>query len=113
VTDLRDQLADPEAAARRPRNRLYDYADFDTVIVDRLVGGQRPSALITAADAAEATRRLAARGYSDGQIAARLGFRRRSVHRIRKRLGIPAALTPNDNRHTRPHDAPARPKAGG
>jgi hypothetical protein len=96
------------------KNRLYDYTDYDAVVVERLVAGHRPGEPIRAADAAEATRRLAALGYSDGQIAARLGFRRRSVVRIRARLGIPAALSPNgDNHHTRPHDAPARPKARG
>jgi hypothetical protein len=113
VTDLRDQLADFDAAARRLQTRSTDYADYDEVIVERLVMGRRPGGLISAPDAGEATRRLAALGYSDGQIAARLGFRRRSVHRIRVRLDIPAALTPHDNRHTRQHDAPARPKARG
>lgn len=95
------------------KNRLYDYTDFDVVVVDRLVAGQRPGAPISAADAAEATRRLAARGYSDGQIAARLGFTRRSVIRIRNRLGIAAALTPAENQHARLHDAPNRPRKAG
>jgi hypothetical protein len=113
VTDLRDQLADFEATGRRLRNRLYDYADFDTVIVDRLVAGLRPGALITAADAGEATRRLAHLGYSDRQTAHRLGFTRRAVIRIRQRLSIPPALHPGANQHTRPRDAPARPKARG
>jgi hypothetical protein len=113
VTDLRDQLADFDTAARRPKNRLYDYADYDTVIVERLVAGHRPGALITAADAGEATRRLAHLGYSDRQTAQRLGFTRRAVIRIRQRLSIPAALEPGANQHTRRHDAPARPKARG
>lgn len=94
-------------------NRATDYADFDQVVVDRLVAGRLPGEPIRAADAGEATRRLAAAGYSDGQIAARLGFRRRSVIRIRGRLGIPAALTPNDNQFARLHDAPNRPRTAG
>lgn len=94
-------------------NRPTDYADFDDVVVQRLVDGRHPGQLIRAADAAEATRRLAAAGYSDGQIAARLGFRRRSVFRIRRRLGIPAALTPADNGHTRAHADPNRPRMAG
>jgi hypothetical protein len=96
------------------RNRLYDYADFDEIVVDRLVHGHRPGEPIRAADAAEATRRLARLGYSDGQIAKRLGFRRRSVIRIRQRLGIPAALAADgSNQNSRLHDAPGRPKAEG
>lgn len=94
-------------------NRATDYADFDEVVVERLVAGQRAGEPIRAADAGEATRRLARLGYSDGQIAARLGFCRRSVQRIRDRLGIAAALTPHDNHHTRPHNAPTRPRANG
>jgi hypothetical protein len=112
VTDLRDQLADFDTA-RRPKTRTTDYADYDEAIVDRLTAGHRPGALITAPDAAEVTRRLAAHGYSDRQIAARLGFTRRSVIRIRHRLGIPTTLNPGDNQHTRPHNAPGRPKARG
>lgn len=111
MTDLRDQLADHAAA--RPKTRRTDYANFDPVLVDRLVHHGTDGLHIRTPDAAEATRRLAHLGYSDGQIAARLGFTRRAVHRIRQRLDIPAALTPHDNRHTRPHDAPARPKARG
>ncbi|GAA2696446.1 hypothetical protein [Actinoplanes palleronii] len=94
-------------------NRPTDYMDFDEVVVGRLVAGRHPGEPIRAADAGEATRRPARQGYSDGQIAVRLGFRRRSVIRIRARLDIPAALTPNDNQMTRAHDAPARPRAKG
>jgi hypothetical protein len=96
-----------------PRTRSTDYAAFDEVVVLRLVAGLRPGAPVGAPDAAEAIRRLAASGYSDGQIAARLGFRRRSVLRIRTRLGIAAALTPTDNQHTRRHDAPNRLRKAG
>lgn len=92
------------------RTRLTDYADYDDVVVDRLVAGQHPGGAISAPDAAEATRRLARAGYSDGQIAAKLGFCRRSIFRIRQRLGIPAALTPRSNQHHRLHAAPNRPR---
>jgi hypothetical protein len=94
-------------------NTPVDYADFDEVVVGRLVAGRLPGEPIRAADAGEATRRLAAAGYSDGQIAARLGFRRRSVIRIRARLGIPAALTPDQNQFDRLHNAPNRPRMAG
>lgn len=90
-----------------------DYTAFDAVVVYRLVLGDRPDARTRPPDATEATRRLAALGYSDGQIAYRLGYTRRQVVRIRARLGIAAALGVGGNRWTRPHDAPARPlKAG-
>lgn len=95
------------------KTRSTDYADFDEVLVDRLVAGRPASCPIPAADAAEATRRLAADGYTDGQIAVRLGMTRRSVVRIRHRLGIPAALRPDQGRHDRRHDAPNRPRAEG
>jgi len=85
-------------------NKPVDYTAFDEVVVGRLVAERRLSEAIRPADAGEATRRLARLGYSDGQIAARLGIRRRSVLRIRQRLDIPAALTPRDNGYTRPHD---------
>ena len=91
----------------------YDYDEFDEVIVQRIVSGRPIGAAIGAPEAAEATRRLAAAGYSDGQIAARLGFRRRSVFRIRRRHNIPAALTPRDNAYARQHDAPNRPRKAG
>ena len=94
-------------------NRPTDYGDYDAVVVERLVAGRHPGEPIRAADAGEATRRLARLGYSDGQIAARLGFRRRSIVRIRTRLGIPAALTPNQNQFARAHDAPNRPRRAG
>lgn len=89
------------------KTRLTDYDAFDEVVVERLVAGRRPGEPIRAAEAGEATRRLARLGYSDGQIAARLGYNRRSVIRIRTRLGIPAALTPTDNQFGRLHDAPS------
>lgn len=53
--------------------------------------GRRPDYLRDD-DRSEVTRRMAALGYSDGQIAWALGCTRRSVLRIRDKLGIPAAL---------------------
>lgn len=94
-------------------NTPTDYTDFDEVVVERLVAGRHPGEPIRAADAGEATRRLARLGYSDGQIAARLGFRRRSVVRIRSRLGIPAGMPVGGNHHTQLHAAPSRPRAAG
>lgn len=95
------------------KTRLTDYDAFDEVVVERLVAGHRPGEPIRAADAGEATRRLARLGYSDGQIAVRLGFNRRSVIRIRERLSIPAALKPNQNQFDRLHNAPNRPRKAG
>lgn len=95
------------------KTRLNDYAVFDEVVVQRLVDGHRVGRPISAPEAAEATRRLAHLGFTDGQIAHRLGFTRRSVVRIRARLGIPAAVTPVDNQHSRRHDAPTRPRMEG
>ena len=92
---------------------VTDYDDFDHVVVDRLVAGRHPGEPIRAADATEATRRLAAAGYTDGQIAHRLGFTRRSVARIRARRGIPAAAPVGTCGHTRPIDAPNRPSKAG
>lgn len=97
-----------------PRGRrLTDYTAFDEVVVRRLTDGCSPGGKVTAADRGEVTRRLAARGYSDGQIAYPLGLTRRSVLRIRIRLGIPAALTPRQNHYHLMHDAPTRPSAKG
>lgn len=95
-------------------NKPVDYSNFDEVLVDRIVAGRPARCPIPAADAAEAVRRLAVMGYSDGQIAVRLGFTRRSVQRIRTKRDIPAALTATgDNEHTRLHDAPTRPRLAG
>jgi hypothetical protein len=90
-----------------------NYDDFDEVIVLRVVCGERLGTPIPAAEAAEAVRRLAQRGYDDGQIAYRLGFRRRSVVRIRQRRGIPAALPVGSNHYDRLVDAPSRARSAG
>lgn len=95
----------------RPR---VDYTDFDEVVVHRVVNGRHPGQPFRPADAGEITRRLATQHrYSDGQIAHALGMTRRSVIRIRARLGIPAALTPRQNNHHLTHDAPSRPVSKG
>lgn len=88
------------------------YDHVDEIAVQRIVDG-RHTGRVGYAEAAAATRRLAAAGYSDGQIAARLGYRRRSVVRIRVRHNIPAALTPRQNAYDRQHDAPNRPRKAG
>jgi hypothetical protein len=130
MTDLRDQLADFEAAARRQapichpdrppwtRRRCREcitqaladyYASYDTVIVDRIIDG-RHHGPIRPPEAAETVRRMAASGYSDGQIAYRLGRTARNVLRIRARHGIPAALPGGGaNQHHLAHpEAPTR-----
>lgn len=94
-------------------NTPVNYDHFDQVVVDRIVAGTHPGAPIRVADAAEATRRLAALGYSDGQIAHRLGFTRRSVWRIRRRRGIPAALPFGSNGYDAAVGAPNRPRLAG
>lgn len=94
-------------------NRAVDYSAFDDVAVQRIVAGRRLGQPSSAADAGEATRRLARLGFSDGQIAARLGYTRRSVLRIRIRLGIAPALPRGTNGHSRAFDAPNRPRSEG
>jgi hypothetical protein len=83
-------------------------AAADTVVVDRLVDGQPVGGPIRRADRTEAVRRLAHQRYTDGQIATQLDMWRRSVIRIRHRLGLPDAGVPNQNH--RQHAAPSRPK---
>jgi len=90
-----------------------DYDSFDEVAVMRLVKGLHVGGHVRPEDAAEAVRRLACDGYSDGQIAYRLGYSRRGIVRIRQRRNIPPALTPMQNRYDRIHDAPNRPKSKG
>lgn len=97
----------------RPRN----YADFDEVAVQRLMSGEELQSHhrspIRAVDVAEAVRRLAGDGYSDGQIAYLIGYTRRSIIRIRQRRGVRPALTPMQNRYDRIHDTPNRPRLKG
>lgn len=95
-------------------NRAVDYAAYDRVVVERLVAGDHPGEPLRPADAGEATRQLVRRGFDDGQIAARLGYTRRHVLRIRQLLGIPPALPRNTgNGHTRLVAAPHRPRSEG
>lgn len=92
---------------------VTNYDDFDEVLVERIVNGDRVGVPIPAAEAAEAVRILAGRGYDDGQIAHRLGFTRRSVVRIRRRRGIPGALPFGSNGTDRKVDAPHRARCAG
>jgi hypothetical protein len=80
--------------------RLYDEA----VVIDAVRGRctRRP----WPAEAEEVVKRLIEAGYSDGQTAVRAQRTRRSVIRIRERLGLPSHLA-GTNGHTRPHDAPS------
>lgn len=81
---------------------------FDPVIVERLVSErfENPPS-VSAADRWEAVRRLARMKLTDGQIAHRIGITRRSAHRIRRTLGVPAALPARGaNQYDRPVPAP-------
>jgi hypothetical protein len=108
--DLRDHLPAFEAAAlrllgRRPRH----YDRYDHVLVERIIAGEHRGT-IGVIDAAEVVRRMARRGYSDGQIAYRLGRTTRSVLRVRRRLGIPpVVLSRGANQYALAHpEAPTR-----
>lgn len=78
---------------------------FDEVVVAELVAGRKPATRVTRADRAEAVRRLAARRFSDGQTAYRLGIARRTAGRIRRRNNI-AAGVPVGHTGPLPVDAP-------
>lgn len=132
TTDLRDHLAAFEAAALRllripaatchpgrpewrwhrcrecwPTAQAEFYARYDVVVVERVISGWHTGP-IRIADAAEVVRRMAAHGYSDGQIAYRLRRSVRSVERVRARRGIPAALPRGGaNQHTRHPGVPS------
>ena len=86
--------------------RVTDWSAYDEEIVRWLMARERsPFGPI---DAVEAVRRMAARGESDGQIADALGFRRRSVLRLRSKHGIPAGV-PHGSAPMLPY--PTRPVA--
>lgn len=88
----------------RPRTTECEY---DPIAVERLVAG-RHAGTPTAADGWEAVRRLARMGFTDGQIALRTGYTRRSAWRIRTALGIPAVLRANGaNQYDRPVPEPS------
>lgn len=91
------QTSDPakRCAYHRGEGRVDD---FDEAAVARLVSGSTGGAPARYADRVEAVRRLAAAGWSNGQIAHALGCYRRTVRRIRERWDIPATLTPGVGR---------------
>lgn len=87
--------------------------DYDEILVESIVNGERVRGTIRPADRREVTRRMALREFTDGQIAERLGCTRRTVLRNRQILNVPASLPLGGNQQTRTHDAPNRPiKAG-
>jgi hypothetical protein len=91
-----------------------DYTAFDPVVVDRLLAGRDPGRWpVSPADAGKVVRRMAESGYSDGQIAHRLRMWRRSVIRIRQKLGVAAAMRPGRNPPERRKPAPNRPDLAG
>ncbi len=67
---------------------------IDEIAVQRLMAGDPMDGPRRRADGVEALRRLAAAGWSDGQIALRLGRTRRQILRQRARYGIPTTVTP-------------------
>lgn len=86
-------------------------ADYDEVIVYRVaVRNEHPGGPLSAGDVAEIVRRMAAAGYSDGQIAYRIGYHARSVLRVRRAHNIPSPYPPQGcNRATLRHpEAPSR-----
>lgn len=90
-----------------PRPRGWpDYSDFDEIEVRSIVAGRMAGKHFRPPEAAEAIRRLATAGLSDGQIAHRIGYHIRSVTRIRHDRGISSAHPVGTNRHTRKIDAP-------
>lgn len=91
----------------RPRS---DTREYDEIVVSVLASGGRLPGRIAPADAWEATRRLAARGYSDGQIAVIVNRTRTHVRRIRSAMGVPAPCLGLGG-STRPVEAPTRPVA--
>jgi hypothetical protein len=80
----------------------------DEVLVERIIRGEHHPGRVRLAESVEVVRRMAARGYSDGQIAYRLGRPVRSVLRTRARHGIPAALPRGGaNQHSRHPGVPS------
>ena len=62
----------------------------DDVVVGQVVSGQPVAGVIDTGSVREIVRILAAAGFSDGQIAYRIGCTRRTVGRHRAALGIVA-----------------------
>ena len=71
------------------RKSILD-ASFDHVVVGQVVSGQPVRGVIGTGSIREIVRILAAAGFSDGQIAYRVGCTRRTVGRHRTVLGIEA-----------------------
>lgn len=65
-------------------------AAADDVVVRTVVSGQAVTGVIDTGSVREIVRDLAAAGFSDGQIAYRIGCTRRTVARHRVALGIEA-----------------------
>lgn len=81
---------------RAPEDRCWwhsaDLSDFDEEVVRRLLADEPVGSRPRRADTVEAVRRMAGSGWSDGQIAFRFGFHRRSVIRIRQKHGIASGV---------------------
>lgn len=88
---------------RRPPRTAYIES-----IVEKLVAGAGLEEAASAADMAEAIRRLAGRGYADGQTALVLGTSRRTVSRYRAAYGISPGVPPGKPIRP-PVDAPTLP----
>jgi hypothetical protein len=89
-----------------------DLTAFDEVVVERLVRNgtkQRPWDVGTP-NLVEATRLLAGKRYSDGQIAFWLNTTRRQVMRWRSYVGTPAPLPADGSRGLIRHDMPTAPQ---
>jgi len=83
------------------RRALGPGVPFDHVLVSAVFDGRQVRGNLAPGDVWEITRQLAARGFSDGQIAYRTGYSRRQIFRIRRGLNIPAACR-GKNQRTRP-----------
>jgi hypothetical protein len=93
------------------------YGTYDEVVVLQYMRGEVSKTVPRrryAEERAEAIIRLVGQGYSDGQIADRTGLWRRSVERVRMRLGVEAPNPPGSNLYTRLRALePARPHRAG
>ena len=74
--------------------------EVDQVAVDRAVHGRRGNAILNYSERVTAVRALAARNYSDQEIAQAIGVVRRTVTRIRFTWAIPG-LPVGSNGYTR------------
>lgn len=83
-----DTIDDPHARPRVAATRPRDLPDVDEIAVERALAGI-PTPL-NRLERERAIPVLAARGWSDAQIAAACGCTDRTVQRIRKDLGVPS-----------------------